>query len=116
MFYEIKKAACEFWNKIEQKYILTDEYFNNLSSFNDTVMNFFKHYQTYNSKNEAIVYLVGANQKLRDLHKLQMENITLDDKKNKMKENENDNAIEKFRKKTLDFDLIGVALPGLDQY
>ena len=31
-------------------------------------MNFFKHYQTYNSKNEAIVYLVGANQKLRDLH------------------------------------------------
>lgn len=44
MFAEIKKASCEFWNKIDQKYILTDEYYNNLSSYNDTVMNFFKSY------------------------------------------------------------------------
>lgn len=87
MFFEIKKAACEFWGKIDQKYILTDEYFNNLASFNDNVMNFFKNYVSYNSQNDAIVYLVQANQKLRDLHKLQAEGITLDDKKNKMKEN-----------------------------
>lgn len=48
MFSEIKKAACEFWGKIEQKYVLTDEYFNNLVSFNDSVMNFFKSYSCLN--------------------------------------------------------------------
>lgn len=75
-FSEIKKAACEFWNKIEQKYILTDEYYNNLASYATgsstecTVMNFFKGYTPLNAANEAIVYLVQANQKVRDLHKL----------------------------------------------
>ena len=87
MFNEIKKAACEFWNKIEQKYSLTDEYFNNLVSYNDTVMNFFKTYAALNPNQDAVVYLVKANQKSRELNKLQMDSITLDDKKNKMKEN-----------------------------
>jgi hypothetical protein len=63
MFSEIKKAACEFWTKIDQKYILTDEYFNNMSSHNDTVMNFFKTYTPLNPLQEAVVYLVIANQK-----------------------------------------------------
>lgn len=63
-FSEIKKAACEFWNKIEQKYILTDEYYNNLASYatggasDCTVMNFFKNYTPLNTNNEAMVYLV----------------------------------------------------------
>ena len=61
MFAEIKKAACEFWGKIEQKFILTDEYFNNLVSYNDTVMNFYKTYNCLNSSQEAVVYLVMAN-------------------------------------------------------
>lgn len=61
MFWEIKKAACEFWNKIEQKYVLTDEFFNNLAAYNDTIMNFFKAYQTLNPKQEAVVYLISAN-------------------------------------------------------
>lgn len=61
MFSEIKKASCEFWNKIEQKYVLTDEFYNNLSSYNDTVMNFFKIYSPLNPRSEAIVYLITAN-------------------------------------------------------
>ena len=60
-FSEIKKAACEFWGKIEQKYVLTDEYFNNLVSYNDSVMNFFKSYSCLNPTQEAVVYLVKAN-------------------------------------------------------
>jgi len=81
-FGEIKKAACEFWNnKIEQGYILTDEYFNNLSSYTDTVMAFFKTYQPLNSQNDAVVYLISANRKVKDLHRLQYEGISLDDKK-----------------------------------
>ena len=60
-FSEIKRAACEFWGKIEQKYVLTDEYFNNLVSYNDTIMNFFKNYNCINAELEAVVYLIKAN-------------------------------------------------------
>jgi hypothetical protein len=114
MFTEIKKAACEFWNKIDQKYILTDEFFNNLASYNDTVMSFFKSYNPINQNNEAIVYLVSSNTKLKELHKLQMECITLDDKKNKMKENQQGASLDKFKKKTLDLTKIEKNLPGLE--
>lgn len=61
LFQEVKLAACEFWKKLEQKYILTDEYFNNLSSFDESIMNFFKSYTPLNPQNEAIVYLVASN-------------------------------------------------------
>jgi RNAse (barnase) inhibitor barstar len=47
-FDEIKQAACEFWGKIEQKYVLTDEYFNSLVAYKDTVMNFFRNYAPLN--------------------------------------------------------------------
>eukprot|EP00347_Sterkiella_histriomuscorum_P017713 403348280 len=116
MFNEIKKAACEFWNKIEQKYNLTDEYFNNLVSYNDTVMNFFKTYNSLNPNVEAVVYLVKANQKARELNRLQYDSITLDEKKNKMKENQEGGNLSKFRKRTLDFQKIERVLPGLSQY
>ena len=69
MFSEIKKAACEYWDKIEQKYVLTDEFYNNLSSYNESIMNFFKNYSPLNPQNEAIVYLVATNQKLKELHR-----------------------------------------------
>ena len=81
-FPEIKRAACEFWNKIEQRYNLTDEYFNNLQSFTgETVMNFYKNYAPLNSHNEAVVYLIPSNQKIKELHRLQYEGIAMDDKK-----------------------------------
>jgi hypothetical protein len=60
-FSDIQKAACEFWHQIDQQYILTDEYFNNLVAFNDTIMNFYKTYTPINPNNEAILYLVKAN-------------------------------------------------------
>ncbi|CDW75034.1 UNKNOWN [Stylonychia lemnae] len=116
MFSEIKKAACEFWNKIEQKYSLTDEYYNNLVTYNDSVMNFFKNYNALNPSQDAVVYLVKANQKSRELNRLQMDCITLDDKKNKMKENEQGGNLSKFRRRTLDFNKIEKVLPGLAQY
>ena len=84
IFSEIKRAACEFWSKIDQQFILTDKYYNNLSSYTDTVMNFFKaSYMPINHNGDAIIYLVSANQKVRDLHKFQLEGIALGDKKGK---------------------------------
>ena len=116
MFSEIKKAACEFWTKIDQKYILTDEYFNNMSSHNDTVMNFFKTYTPLNPLQEAVVYLVIANQKQRELTKLQADSIVMDDKKNKMKENEGGKSIGLAHRRVLDLKSIEEVLPGLSEY
>ena len=48
-FVEIKKAACDFWSRNEQKLILTDEYYNNLSSYTEPVTSFFKAYTPINS-------------------------------------------------------------------
>jgi hypothetical protein len=45
-----------------------------------------------------------------------MDCITLDDKKNKMKENEGGADLDKFRRKTLDFAKIEKMLPGLEEY
>ena len=42
-FSELKKAACLFWGLKDQAYILTDEYFNNLSPIHDTILDFFKY-------------------------------------------------------------------------
>ena len=60
-FAEIKKSACEYWQRIDEKYILTDESYNNLVSFEGTVMDFFRIYVPMNSEQEAIVYLISAN-------------------------------------------------------
>ena len=47
-------------------------------------MNFFKaSYMPINHNGDAIIYLVSANQKVRDLHKFQLEGIALGDKKGK---------------------------------
>ena len=38
-FDDIKRAACKFWELKEKvdDYVLTDEYFNNLSTYKDTI-------------------------------------------------------------------------------
>lgn len=80
-------------------------------------MNFFKTYTPFNPNGEAVVYLVSANQKLRDLHKLQMECITMDDKK-KGKMGGDDGGggghFDKHKKKELDITKIAKTLPGLE--
>lgn len=42
-FAEIKRAAIDYWGlkECEKYFIVTDEYFNNLSAYRDTVANFF---------------------------------------------------------------------------
>jgi len=40
----------------------------------------------------------------------------MDEKKNKMKENQQNGDLEKFRKETIDFDKIEKILPGLRNY
>lgn len=47
---------------------------------------------------------------------MQVESVTMDEKKNKMKENEQKGNLEKFRRKTLDFNKIEKFLPGLQNY
>lgn len=42
-FSELKRAACLFWGKLEEKYLLTDVCFHNLAAiYADTVTHFFK--------------------------------------------------------------------------
>lgn len=42
MFDDIKKAACHFWELNQKdKYVLTDEYFNNLSTYKDPIQTFY---------------------------------------------------------------------------
>jgi hypothetical protein len=42
----------------KKKYILTDEYFNNLSLYNEPVTMFFRGYEPWNLDNQAIVYII----------------------------------------------------------
>ena len=65
-FKEIYNVACKFWELNEQKYILTDEYFNNLELYGDSIWTFFKNYKTLNPDEEAVVYLVQANREKKD--------------------------------------------------
>jgi hypothetical protein len=44
-------------------------------------MNFYKNYAPLNSHNEAVVYLIPSNQKIKELDRLQLEGIAMDDKK-----------------------------------
>lgn len=61
-FSELKTAACRFWGRLEQQYELTDEYFNNLDTFQGTVSDFYAgSYSPLNQENLAIVYLYKSN-------------------------------------------------------
>ena len=91
-FDDIKLAACEYWRcKNQEKMILTDEYFNNLAVYKDTVQNFFSAqaaYQPLNPDVEAAVFLVIKNTDRTTLHSLQHESCELRDDNNKKDGNE----------------------------
>lgn len=79
-------------------------------------MNFFRTYTPLNNNNEATVYLVQTNQKSRELHRLQFDSITLDDKKNKLKGDHNNAFSHHNKTKKLDMNKIVETLPGLVLY
>lgn len=60
-FVDVYSSACEFWGLNKNKYILTDEYFNDLVLYHETICNFFKSYDPLNPENQAIIYLVEQN-------------------------------------------------------
>lgn len=70
----MKRAACAYWNQREgaqEKFILTDEYFNNLATYKDTVQNFFAEHNGYlpmNSDCYACVFLMLKNETRTKLH------------------------------------------------
>ena len=81
-FEDIKQAACQFWggdstndntkfDMFEQNFVLTDEYFNNLATYKDTVQNFFNTasgYEPLNPDCHASVFLIKKNEQRKDLH------------------------------------------------
>lgn len=50
----------------KRKYILTDEYFNDLTLFNEPVTMFFRAYDPLNHENQAIVYVVEDDGKIKE--------------------------------------------------
>lgn len=67
-FSDIKKAACAFWGKLEQRFSITDESLNCLEAYQDTLLSFFELSQPLNSHCEAVVYLVQTSPRLSELH------------------------------------------------
>lgn len=41
-FSELKRASCLFWKVNDQAYILTDEYYNDLATVHEPVLDFFR--------------------------------------------------------------------------
>lgn len=76
-FSEIFEASCEFWKLNNHKYILTDEYFNDLVLYNETICNFFKHYEPLNPDNLAVIYITTKS------NQTQLEDKEMDDQKAK---------------------------------
>ena len=92
----IKQAAILYWGGLQQSadeqdqfdrnFVLTDEYFNNLATYKDTVQNFYAQPSGYKPLNQscfASVYLIKKNAMQRQLHFLQMESTELQDDNNK---------------------------------
>lgn len=74
-FDDIKLAACLFWGKEKEadEYVLTDEYLNILSTYKDTVQNFFDEgtgYKPLNSEVYACVFLMQKDSSKKYLHML----------------------------------------------
>jgi hypothetical protein len=54
----LKEAACKLFGVLEQKYKLTDEYFNNLQACHCTIQDFYlEKYSPLNENHTAVVYL-----------------------------------------------------------
>ena len=77
-FAELKQAACKFWGKLEQTYELTDEYFNNLDTFQGTICDFYGgYYSPLNQENLAIVYFYKSNLQQQAINQLQEQSIII---------------------------------------
>ena len=80
-FDDLKFAACQFWNaKDLDTWVLTDEYFNLLSTYKDTIQNFFEEsagYQPLNSQVHACVFLMRKKPDKKCIHMLQLESVEL---------------------------------------
>jgi hypothetical protein len=92
-FVDLKMAACNFWQFMShEKFILTDEYFNNLAAYDQSVQSFFAdpNFQPLNSDRFACVFLIRKNDRREKLHFLQLESVELkdDDNPNKIQKNE----------------------------
>ena len=103
-FDDLKNAACQFWSERNQKtsdqedftlqpeeFILSDEYFNNLATFKDTICNFYQNssgYKPLNPNCDACIFLFRKNHQRSDLHSLQFESVELQDD-NAKKDDEN---------------------------
>ena len=66
-FDNLKRAACAFWGVEDflDSYMLTDEYFNNLSTFTETVQSFFSEngdYEVINRGKFACLFLLKKNE------------------------------------------------------
>ena len=68
-------------NILEERHALTDEYFNNLVAFTDSIATFFKIYTPLNHDNQAVVYLLKEQSYVRELLPLQNESVILDKKR-----------------------------------
>ena len=115
----MKQAVCRFWGKLEQSYELTDEYYNNLDTFQGTICQFYEgSYSPLNSENLAIVYLYKSNLHQQEINQLQIQSIII---KGKGKEDHGDGpeAIKNdkdINKDQIDTKFIVHMLPGLKTY
>lgn len=69
-------AACKFWGleEVENEFVLTDEYFNNLSAYRDPIQKFYSLSQGYrplNSEAQAQVFLMRRVEDKTKLHPMQ---------------------------------------------
>lgn len=129
-FIMLKQAACKYWDisTNHEYFILTDEYFNNLATYKDTIQNFFdiqNDYKTLDADVYASVYLMRKNTKLQKLHYLQYESIEIIDENKKDDENEeiqdgsssdNENTIAMGIPQKIDLKEIADTVVGLETY
>ena len=112
-FPDVKRAACAFWQKLEQRYTIADERLNCLEAYQDSVLSFFELAQPLNANGEAVVYLMQTSPRLQGLHPLQRECTVVQQSK---PEKEEEHSLEAMRKETLDVDKVARQLKGLHLY
>ena len=105
---------------MEQSYELTDEYFNNLDTFQGTICDFYAgSYSPLNNENLAIVYLYKSNLHQQEINQLQIQSIIIKGKTNQENEDQADSLNKKGdqnSKNQIDTKLIVNMLPGLKTY
>ena len=118
-FQELKNAACKFWDKLEQEFEMTDEYFNNLDTFQGTVCDFYAgSYTPLNQDNMAIVYLYKSNLQQTEINQLQYQSIIIKGK-TEGEDEEGGDSLKKndaSSKNQIDVKVIVQMLPGLKTY